>query len=101
VATLQVADPSHLPPGVHTLCDPLPDLPGAACVGNKYLNENSWTGGAPYADQQLARVICRTSCPALAACRTFALTPTGMSVPGIVGGLSEGERRPLRRAAAS
>ena len=31
------ADPTHPPPVIHELAEPLPGLDGAACVSNRYL----------------------------------------------------------------
>jgi hypothetical protein len=93
---LRSADPEHPPPHIPELAEPLPDLDGAACIDHPYLSPDAWTGGAPYADQMLAKAICR-ACPVLKACRSWALGPSGMNMTGIIGGLSEGDRRQIRR----
>jgi Transcription factor WhiB len=45
----------------------------------------------------IARGICLGLCPQLRACREWALGPGNSQLPGIVGGMTEDERRAVRR----
>ncbi len=71
-------------------------MDGAACSSG-ILPAEAWDTGASKEDQALARAICRAACPCLRQCRQYALGPSGVSVGGIAGGLSEGERQVIRR----
>jgi Transcription factor WhiB len=93
--TSKTADPKHPPPVVHPLAEQLPDLDNAACVDHPYASPHFWTGGASWRNQQLAKAICK-NCVVLAACRTWALGPSGTVMPGVLGGLSASERRQIR-----
>jgi len=93
--TSRSADPGHPPPIIHELAESMPDLPDAACVDNRYLSPDAWTGRAGYQARMLAKAIC-TTCPVLSACRAWALGPSGTVMPGNVGGLTEAERRQIR-----
>jgi Transcription factor WhiB len=80
---------------IHALTAPVPDLGEAACAESGVLPPSAWTGGGSRIDQITARGICLHLCPVLAACREWAIS--SRAVPGIAGGLSEAERRQIRR----
>jgi hypothetical protein len=96
-ARARMAGAKRHPPRIRELAEQPPDLTGAACVSNRYLSPGAWTGNARRNDAQLALIICRTACPCLQACRSWALGPSATSVTGIVAGLPPKERRALRR----
>ena len=82
------------PPEIADLPVPVPRLPGAACASG-ILPPRSWTGGGTRADQIAAIGVCRQLCEQLLACREWALSNS--QVPGIAGGLTDAERRQIRR----
>jgi len=99
---MRSADPGHPAPRIPELAERLPVLDGASCLDHPYVSPDAWTGGASHRDRMLAKIIC-TTCPVLSACRAWALGPSGTVMPGIIGGMTEAERRQVRydRRAAS
>jgi Transcription factor WhiB len=92
----EAAAASRKPPPVQALPAPVPDLSGAACATGQHLPPSAWTGGGTRAERIMAIGICRSLCPQLRACRAWALGPGTSPLPGILGGLTEGERRQIR-----
>jgi len=85
-------------PQIKALPVALPGLTAAACATSTVLPAAAWTGGGSREDQRLARAICRAACPALRECRAWALGPGMSRAPGILGGLTEVERKAIRRS---
>lgn len=81
-----------------TMADPQPWMRHGACVGK---NPELWF---PHEGQQVesreAKRICMDECPMLARCQLYAMEQPS-TLYGIWGGLSQDDRRALRRKRAS
>jgi hypothetical protein len=70
-----------------------PKLDGAAC--RRYFSPDYWLGSASPDEREAARWICLTACPALEACRQWALA-LPLDTRGTIAGLGQAERQQIR-----
>jgi len=90
----QAAAVTRRTPEIPVLPVPVPRLPGAACASG-ILPPRAWTGGGSRTDQITATGICKHLCEQLLSCREWAIS--NAHVPGIAGGLTDAERKLIRR----